>query len=527
MAAAYFHYLIKGLTGESDANKDSSITLAELEMYVGSNVARETGNKQQPIFEGPNKYSTILARVSPRSPSSNGKPAGNSYSKKTKLFMLPIDSCNQIYEKLLAAINNKKFDKQDPQSATPLYIRLKKCSTDSNLIYQANSQLLGALMNETQAIANNSFIGQKLVHETDFARGKNLINQIIQNNDLQLPYNQHLNNLNRYFIVMENTTEDSSANLVSIDTLELIIDQALEEEPDAAYLLTAKSRLEMKRQNWEKAIELQEESLAMSPGWLTPKYYLGMAYANQKSYEKAMAFYEEVFQKDSLNQTIGCTKCALKNMADWAQKLNMDKKSQEYFLKAMQFVPETPEIPDVFENSFMMKMKDSIQINIEKMLSGLPIPGFVLDSMMANAEDKSDLPGFYYMRALQYKKMPGKEDSVIYLLKKAVEQEPDELYYFQTLLSTLQEQGKDKEIQSLIESKMKNYDPDEQAELKSKLAASFLRTKKTKEAFSLYKDLVNAGQTKCNELKALKKEFEKLPEYNQFMKTCKDKAEED
>ena len=285
----------------------------------------------------------------PQQLNANGKPAGNSYKKRYKPYIIPIDSCNQYYEKLQAAIDAKKFDSQDPSSATPLYIKLKKCSTDTALIVQANSQLLAALMNATQDIVNNSFAGQKLVRNEDFTKGRALIGQILQNNDLQLPYEQHLNNINRYFLVMQATTEDSTNEPVSVDSLELMIDQALEEEPDAAYLLTAKSRIEMKRENWEKAIELQNESLEKSPGWLTPKYYLGIAYANQKSFDKAMAFYEEVFQKDSLNQTFDCTKCALKNMADWARKLKMDKKSEEYFLKSLQFILPIPEIPDLFE----------------------------------------------------------------------------------------------------------------------------------------------------------------------------------
>ncbi len=60
----FSYYLINGLNGEADTNKDSTITLSELEMYVGSNVAKETGNKQQPIFEGPNKFSTIIGKLS-------------------------------------------------------------------------------------------------------------------------------------------------------------------------------------------------------------------------------------------------------------------------------------------------------------------------------------------------------------------------------------------------------------------------------------------------------------------------------
>ena len=80
----FSYYLINGLNGDADANKDSSITLSELEMYVGSNVARETGNKQQPIFEGPNKFSTIIGKVNRSNVKINSKPPGNSLLDHTR-----------------------------------------------------------------------------------------------------------------------------------------------------------------------------------------------------------------------------------------------------------------------------------------------------------------------------------------------------------------------------------------------------------------------------------------------------------
>jgi tetratricopeptide (TPR) repeat protein len=522
----FSYYLVKGLNGEADADKDSVITLAELEMYVGNNVARETGNKQQPIFEGPNKYSTVLARLSAPVNMASPKPAGNRFMPSYKIFRLPEDSCADYYQKMVAAIRDKKFDRNDPLSATALYNKLKSCTKDTGLILQANSQLLGALMNGTQEIVNNSFIGQKWVQDEDFGKGRDLIDQVIKNNDLQLPYDQHLNNLNRYFLVMQNTTEDSTKNKIPIDHLELMIDSALEEEPDAAYLLTAKSRLEMKRQNWENAIALQEQSLEKSPGWLTPKYYLGMAYANTKSYDKAMAFYEEVLEKDSLHQTVECTKCALKSMADWAKKLKMDKKSEEYFIKSLQFVPDLPEVPDVFENNFIERAgKRNIMKEVQKELAGMPFPKFVLDSIMAHMEDSSDLGGIYYMKALQFKKNPGNPDSATFYLTKAVWSEPDEVYYLESLTDHLEEQGKDEQVQSIILAKIKNYDGDDQLDLKITLAASYLKTRKLKESFKIYKELIEAGGFSCKELRNLKSEFDKLPEYNEYIKHCKDKEE--
>ncbi len=540
----FSYYLVKGLNGEADANKDSSITLAELEMFVGNNVARETGNKQQPIFEGPNKYSTILATLSPPVILANPKPGGNQYIPPKKIFRVPEDTCLHYYREFLEAIEKNKFDNGDPRSASTLYNKLKACSRDTNMVLQANSQLLAGLMNSAQEIVNNSFIGQKLVGDKDFDKGIALIDQIIGNNDLQLPYDQHMRNLNRYFLVMQKTTNDSAQSNYSLDQLDRMMDSALVEEPDAAYLLTAKSRIEMKRENWENAIELQQRSLEKSPGWLTPKYYLGMAYGNKKSYDKAIEFYEEVYKKDSLNQTFECTKCAFKMMAEWARKLKMDKKSAEYFLKSMEFFPVFPEIPDPFENEFFMNHpgKDSsgnpevmpanpsfnrnLRKQLEKQLAGLPIPGYVLDSIKIGMVNRDDSAGFYFTRGLLSKKDPGKPDSSTYFYKKAIELDPDEIFFMETLIDHLQEAGKEDLVQSFLPSRINNYHEEERMDLRIMLAASYLKSRKLRQAFLVYKGMIEAGEFSCADLKKLDTEFGKLPEYNQYMKTCKDRKPE-
>ena len=131
------------------------------------------------------------------------------------------------------------------------------------------------------------------------------------------------------------------------------------------------------------------------------------------------------------------------------------------------------------------------------------------------------------MRAIQLKNKPGKEDSVALLLRKAADNEPDELYYFQSLLDNLEAAGKDKEVQSLLVTRMKNYDEDEQPDLKIRLAASYLKTRMLKESFIVYKGLVEEGNFSCKDLDHLKKEFEKLPEYKTYMKNCKEKEKDE
>ena len=49
---AFTYYLLKGLKGSADRNKDKIVTLEELFPYVKANVLQFTGNQQTPIIEG-------------------------------------------------------------------------------------------------------------------------------------------------------------------------------------------------------------------------------------------------------------------------------------------------------------------------------------------------------------------------------------------------------------------------------------------------------------------------------------------
>lgn len=59
----FSHFLIRGLKGEGDANRDKKVTIQELFDYVYSNVRSFTGNLQSPIIRGDYDHSMIVSIV--------------------------------------------------------------------------------------------------------------------------------------------------------------------------------------------------------------------------------------------------------------------------------------------------------------------------------------------------------------------------------------------------------------------------------------------------------------------------------
>jgi tetratricopeptide (TPR) repeat protein len=275
----FSYYLINGLNGAADADQDSLITLDELRQYFGQTVVKETDKKQQPLVQGPDEYSTVIASLKAVPDKKKNKPAGNSAIFSTRRFRIPDDSCTFYYQQMNDAIAGKKFDRNDPNAAAASYRKIRTCSKDPDFILGANSRLLSALMNTAQEIVNNSFIGKNFVNEKDYSYAIDLFDQVLELNDLKLPYQEQLTNLKRYLKVLGSALWDWRSDM---NELSKILDTAMKEEPDAAYLLSAKGALELRNNNYTNAIQILEKATQMSPAWLVPKYYLGVAYGYKR-----------------------------------------------------------------------------------------------------------------------------------------------------------------------------------------------------------------------------------------------------
>ncbi|MBL0273313.1 MAG: caspase family protein [Chitinophagaceae bacterium] len=207
----FSYYLVKGLKGEADFNKDSAITLAELQQYFGQTVYLETNTKQQPSVHGPNEFSTVIARLNSSHVKKINKPAGNTASPFRR-FRFTDDSCSFYYKQLNTAINSKKFERKDTNSASASYRKLKNCTNDSGFIFRANSILLSGI-NEYSPGDRQQFIYWKnLVDQDEFDYAIDLYDQVLQNNDLRLPYQQQLTNLKK---ISESTRDNSLRQRIS------------------------------------------------------------------------------------------------------------------------------------------------------------------------------------------------------------------------------------------------------------------------------------------------------------------------
>ena len=48
----FSHFLIRGLKGEADTNKDKVVSVGELFEYINDKVREYTGNRQSPVIKG-------------------------------------------------------------------------------------------------------------------------------------------------------------------------------------------------------------------------------------------------------------------------------------------------------------------------------------------------------------------------------------------------------------------------------------------------------------------------------------------
>ncbi|MEO7924692.1 MAG: caspase family protein [Chitinophagaceae bacterium] len=477
----FSYYLVNGMAGAADLNKDSLVTIAELNQYFGQTVVKETDSNQQPIARGPNEYTNVIANNKMIPGRTRNKPAGNR-AGFNRNFKIPDDSCAFYYRQMNAAITAKKFDRKDPYSAAASYQQLRSCTNDKAFLLGANSLLLSALMNNAQQIVNNSFIGKNFVKENEYTYAIDLFDQVLQYNDLRLPYQQQLTNLKRYLRVLGATLFNWRSDFTE---LSLILDSALKDEPEAAYLLSAKGALELRKMNYSAAIQILEKATQMSPGWLVPKYYLGVAYGYKKDYKKALSYYKEVLQKDSLYRTFDCARCIQTQIAEYEKRL----KKVRYD-----------------------KYKDDVEGKAS------------LDSARSLLADNIDSASFYYDMGRRFdKRNHPYQDSVYFFYSQAVLLDPYEAEYMYTLLRYLRKKSYgQEEIREWLKRSGEYPDYDKRW-FQEELMYSYFYSKETEKALQVAIDLYENGDYGCLNMKKLSKRFGKLASYQAFIKeNCSD-----
>jgi TPR repeat protein len=218
----------------------------------------------------------------------------------------------------------------------------------------------------------------------------------------------------------------------------------------------------------------------MSPGWLVPKYYLGVAYGYKKDYRKALGYYKEVLEKDTAYRTFECARCIQERMAEYEKRLKhirYDKFSDDVNGRA------------------------------------------ALDSARNSLTDNLDSAYFYFTMGQRFdKRNHPYQDSVYFFYTQAVTLDPYEAEYLYTLIRYLRKKSYGEEELREWLKRTDNYEDQDRQWFLEELILSFLYSKEPEKAFEVAAGMYENGLYGCTKMKKWAGKFGKLPAYQAFMK---------
>jgi tetratricopeptide (TPR) repeat protein/uncharacterized protein (DUF2164 family) len=301
----YFtHYLLKGLKGFADFNRDKKVDLGEIEDYLEDSVKAEVGKigpdyKQIPIISGDKE--TILANVDTLflvSIANNETVLKN--EKRTAIkgqqsLLASLDSLTKdlIYDFKFSLNNGFLISSPDSiQSAWAIYNSLKSRDDMKETIDEMKVSLISSLQNNSQIIIN-AFVNGKTeeANDVDF-------NQAYQ----EILHADSLIDENYIFYADIKVTclfmESLFYNESEYEQRIKLLTECIDIQPDAPFSYCELGRAYHDSKNYNEAIANYEKAIKKSPRWMYPYYNAGIVYADLGQSEKAIEFYNKAIEID-------------------------------------------------------------------------------------------------------------------------------------------------------------------------------------------------------------------------------------
>jgi len=199
----FSYYLVKGMSGYADMNGDMKIFLSELEQYIGMNIAAQTDYTQQPVLDGPNKFSRVVSRADEEFMArySNDSAEGELTvvlltSKSTDIEV--VEQCGTWYSDLNVILETG-LTRDEFYKSKELYDQLLVCM-QNDVPAQIRYQYMRNIINEINRIATLTLSGEKLVTLIDFDYGIDLIDELfLTHQNKKLLGKEHFENLRLFF----------------------------------------------------------------------------------------------------------------------------------------------------------------------------------------------------------------------------------------------------------------------------------------------------------------------------------------
>jgi tetratricopeptide (TPR) repeat protein len=335
----FSYYVIKGLEGAADANKDGVVDADELIKYVSDQVPMATANKQHPREFG--TYDNMLRLSDTRKPgidvarndvahwrvildSRNGGPL---YLAGAPQGQVAAPQSKAMTDRLTSAIEAGRILPTDPNNAFTALRDLKTAAAREQF-QELQNQLRIALENKAQQVLLRYLAGDETPQSRDeFQSGARYMDAARMLTEESL----FLEGREDFFqgrALLFDKKFPEAANL---------LEQAVRIDPGAAYGFNALGIAYLEQGQYDKAIPAFRDAVRRAQHWSYPLHNEALAYVETGDYRSAIRAYQEAIrltpQYSYLPYNLGLV----------YQRLNRRKDAEAEYIRAEMLAPNSAE----------------------------------------------------------------------------------------------------------------------------------------------------------------------------------------
>ncbi len=289
-AGVFTHYLVQGLTGKADRNKDKEVSTQELYMYLLENIGRETNYSQNPVLVG--DMTSTLAQVDSLSFAQlNNKSIAGSYE------LLASKGLESMYKDQLDSITYEK------------YSQFRDCLENDNLIpeYSENEnawQIYEGLIDDDKAEVIHKHIARSLLAALQ-NESQVIVNVILSTHDENIDFSESRARLELSYVfnIIDSTYllfDDIKARYLFLESVRdipveeqiTLLEEASKLKPDAGYLYNRLGVRYHEINDYNNAIIAFNKAIEYVPTWHYPYYNLGGSYNQLRQFDTAIEYFD-------------------------------------------------------------------------------------------------------------------------------------------------------------------------------------------------------------------------------------------
>jgi len=419
----FSYYVIKGLQGAADANKDGVVDADELIKYVSEQVPMATGNKQHPREFG--TYDNMMRLSDTKKPGiqiaqnfdgahwrvlMDSRHGGPLYLAGAPQGQVAAPQADQaMTDRLTSAIAAGRILPTDPNNAFTALRDLKSTASPEQYQEQQN-QLRIALEDKAQKVLLRYLAGDESPQSRDeFQSGARYMDaaRTLTEESLFLEGRQDFFQ-GRALLFDKNFPQ--AANL---------LEQSVRIDPGAAYGFNALGIAYLEQAEYDKAIPAFRDAVRRAQHWSYPLHNVALAYVETGDYQSAIRAYQDAIrltpQYSYLPYNLGLV----------YQRLNRRKDAETAYTKAEMLAPNSAEPYNALGT---LKASEGKRSEAEQLYR------------QALQKNSSLLPARHNL-ALLLLDEKGREKEAIDLLRENLRQSPDYLPSRLSLAGALAEQG--------------------------------------------------------------------------------------